>query len=301
MSDRIKIGSVPVQGVPSADAKIYQHQLNVVGGFKLAEDGIPGPKTIQATKDFQKKMIPGSTGTGVIGPMTLKLLGLEVEAVNPVTGGTAITKKLSGSGRTLHPTLRLMLENKIFPGGIIPAAWKNGDLTQMAKDVMIALESMGIKEVGGNNRGEKVGFIQGIIGGYIANGNGDAWCASTGQVIVAFIEDFLQIKSPVVPGEGVTECYAQCAKVPGLTTQKATAGSFAAAQHGSSWQGHWMNVFEVLANGKMKTFEGNTGDENARDGDGAYWITRDQKQNGDLKTLGFIFIYPNNKIPTKAA
>ena len=72
----VNVGPVlPIHGkvVPSATVKDEQTKLNAAGNYGLAVDGIRGPKTIAAIKDFQKKHPPLAVD-GVIGPKTLAVL-----------------------------------------------------------------------------------------------------------------------------------------------------------------------------------------------------------------------------------
>lgn len=297
----IQIKRIPILNQASKEGLVLQQQLNKKGGYKLVEDGIPGAKTLAALKDFQIKNITGSQGSGTIGPMTLKLLEIEVVPENPVTGESAKTRKLKGTGRDLHPTMRLLLEAAIFKGGQIPVAFLERNHKKMVVIVARAMAALEIREVGGNNKGKTVGFIQAIIGDHIPNGNGDAWCMSTVQCIIAFIEDFLQVLSMIVASEGVTDTWTRTKKNnPELVKAAALVGSFFAGQHGEKWQGHTGTVLEVLPNNKMETYEGNTGDGNMRDGDGAFIRIRDQKKNGDLINRAFLIMYADD-IVQKAA
>lgn len=62
--------------------KDVQHSLNALGATPhLTEDGIKGPVTMQAIKDFQ--MHQGLTQDGVVGPETASALRYLVAAVNP--------------------------------------------------------------------------------------------------------------------------------------------------------------------------------------------------------------------------
>lgn len=160
----------------------------------------------------------------------------------------------------------------------------------------IAMEKLNIREKGGENRGEIVGYIQGVVGGYIPGGTGDPWCMSTIQCIVAFIEDYFQVESPLPDTESVMNCYSSTKNNPEIFTATAEEGTFFLFQSGERWMGHAGSVLEILPEGRMRTFEGNTGHSSIRDGDGAYFRERDQKKNGPLTTKGFVRIYPNNQI-----
>lgn len=297
----IQIKRIPLMNQASHEGLVLQQQLNKAGNYKLTEDGIPGAKTLAALKDWQIKNITGSQGSGTIGPMTLKLLGIEVVPENPVTGKQALTRKLKGTGRDLHPTMRLLIEAAVFKNGQVPVAFLKRKHKEMVVIVARAMASLEVREVGGNNKGQRVGFIQAIIGGHIPNGNGDAWCMSTVQCIIAFIEDYLQVRCMIVSSEGVTDTWTRTKKNnPELVKAAALVGSFFAGQHGEKWQGHTGTVLELLPDNKMETYEGNTGDGNMRDGDGAFIRIRDQKKNGDLINRAFLIMYADDEVQKAA-
>ncbi len=294
------IHSLPNLGSTGSDVIQYQLALKKKGFSVGTVDGIFGSKTRVATSDFQKSI--GLPGSGIPGPQTLSALSLFVVLESPLgpSGRSPITIPLPGrkSSRHLHPTLRLLMEEKIFPANIVPADFSSKRIPEMVRATALGLESLHIREVGGNNRGEKVGFIQGIIGGSGKNGTGDAWCMSTDQCIIAFLEDFLLTESPCPDGENCMDVFRRGVQVNGLMSATCEPGSFFIAQHGRSSQGHTGTVLSILPAGKMRTFEGNTGDENARDGDGAYLRTRNQVKNGDLTTKGFMRLFPYNRLPS---
>lgn len=292
------ISFVPKKGDTGGVIVDLQNRLKELGYNPGTVDGIFGGKTAQAISALQKAN--GLPGSGVIGPKTLAILGFQVVPINPVTGREPITKELKGrKARHIHPTLRLMMEAKIFPNGVIPDAFVKNDVQRMVVLVSIGLESLKVREVGGNNRGKLVGLIQDIIGSFVETGTGDAWCMSTVQVIIAFIEDFLGVESPVLDSEGVTATAEHAKKIPGLYTVDPETGTFFQVQYGTKWQGHTGSVLELLAGGKMRTFEGNTGSDSIRDGSGAYFRTRDQKKFGsNIFVRGFIRVYPFNRVPT---
>lgn len=80
MSDKIKIDSVPQVGDKGSVAvKHLQISLNEKGAT-LVVDGEYGPKTKAAVSSFQKSI--GLPGSGIVGPLTLAALGLEVILVD---------------------------------------------------------------------------------------------------------------------------------------------------------------------------------------------------------------------------
>lgn len=291
----LKVNAIPKKGDVGKDVVTLQKQLASLGFSPGSVDGVFGNKTAAAVSQFQKSI--GLAGSGVIGPLTLKGLSIEVSTDSPVTGAPAITKDLKGrQARFLHPALRLLLEARVFPDGTIPDCFKQRNLTECVRVVSHAMDDLGIREKG-SNRGELVGYIQGIIGTYVPDGTGDAWCMSAVQCLVAFLEDFFQVESPVLASEHCVTVHKSAKKVLGLVAPSCEAGTIWNAMHGSGPAGHTGTVLKALDNEKMQTFEGNTGGGSIREGDGAYVKTRNQKKNGTLTTLGFVYIYPGNKLP----
>jgi peptidoglycan hydrolase-like protein with peptidoglycan-binding domain len=294
------ISSVPALGSVGKDVLAVQNALKTLGFNVGTLDGIYGAKTSFAIADCQRAH--DLFGSGEIGPRTLQILGLEVVTSSPTTNLPPVTKTLPfRSNRHLHPTLRVLLEAKVFPGGVVPQAFVDRDLAQMVILTANGMEALGIREKGGNNYGREVGFIQSIIGSVTDSGNGDAWCMSTDQCIVAFVEDYLQIVSPMPASEGCLDTLARAKRIPGLVTTQAEVATMFIGEHGSKGKGHTGTVLALLPGDKMRTFEGNTSDDNISDGSGAFFRTRGQKEiGGDLVARGFVRLYPNNQIPKGA-
>lgn len=290
----MKINSIPKLGDANQEVVILQRAIKDLGFDPGSLDGVFGPKTKLAISQIQIQN--HLAGSGVIGPKTLQILGLEVVVSSPVTGQPSITKDLKGKkGRHLHPTLRLLMEQKIFPSGEIPESFLKKDIKAMTIATTIGLAELGVKEKGGNNHGREVGFIQSVIGVFKENGTGDAWCMSTVQCVVSFIEDYLEVESPVTDSEHCMTVLSQARRVKGLVTTLAEPGTMFIGQHGKTQNGHTGMVIKS-ASGKMNTFEGNTSDDNMTDGSGAFFRLRDQMVNGNLYIRGFVRIYPNNSL-----
>lgn len=293
---KLNIASVPALGNIGPDIVTLQERLVELGYPVGRVDGVFGQKTAKAVSWLQKdKGLPGS---GVIGPKTLNFLSLVVNIISPVSGRESITKDLKGrKDRHLHPTMRMMIEARVFDDHVIPTCFVDRDIQACYAVVMTEIAEMGIHESGGNNRGKEVGYIQGTTGPYSEGGNGDAWCLDLGQCGVAFLEDFFQVESPVLDSAHCMTTLRAAQKIAGLVSDSCEIGTIALAQHGSSDSGHAMPVTKVLKDGKMETSEGNTSFSNIRDGDGSGLKIRFQLRNGDLKTKGFVRIYPFNKVP----
>lgn len=296
-----QINSVPKFNDITKDVVKLQEALKAKGFYDGSIDGNFRSKTKAGVSAFQKSK--GLPGSGEIGPKTLKLLGLEVVAVNPVTNVIAITSNLKGKreNRVLHPSMRIGIEAKVFPNGAIPQCFINRDLVACAKLVSDALLSMAIREKGGNNRGQKVGEIQSVIGSYTPGGNGDAWCMSAMQCLIAFLEDYFQVESPVEDSELCTAVFAAAKNVPGLVAAELIQeGGILIGQYKPKKSGHTGFVKKKLSKTVCVTNEGNTGDASVNDGDGYYEKTRDITKTKPLVILGTVLIYPNNAVPARA-
>lgn len=276
----ITIMTCPKMGDKGSDVTVLQRVLKEKGYDVGTIDGVFGIRTFGQVQKFQSEN--SINASGLIGPKTLAALGLIVDT--PI----ATTKPLSGRhARHLHPDLRIKIESKLY--SLDELKMKRTDEQVIA--VATALDALAIREVGGNNMGHDVGIIQSIIGQVSEQGTGDAWCMSTVQCIVAFIEDLNQIASPILASESCLEVWHD-AEAKGLGLSRPEIGSFFIAEHGNSGLGHTGTI--VGLNGsQMHTFEGNTGNGSLRDGDGAYMRTRLTTMLGNnFPVRGFVKIYP---------
>jgi hypothetical protein len=296
----ITISKIPSRGDQGQEIKTLQTLLKGKGCDPGGIDGVFGAQTQRAIAAFQRSF--GSSGTGNIGPITLQKLGLQV--VVPTVKGL-ITKDLQGKkDRHLHPKFRAALEAVLFANGI-PQSFLRKDLIQMVIDIDLAMEKLDMREVGGNNRGEFVGYVQGVTGDYKPYGNGDAWCMDKNQCRIAFMEDYLCVESPVPASAHCMTVFRGAEKVPGLVTYLPELGSMYVGRHGTSDKGHTGDVIGLPGRGvpyklsleQMYAYEGNTADSNISDGDGDSFRVRHVSKNGDLVTQGFVRTYPNNEIP----
>lgn len=279
---------------PDPNTLVIQKALNEKG-FKVAEDSYYGKKTKAAVSAFQKKN--GLTGTGNLGPKTIDLLGIKI-VTRTVTGGKTITQDMAGKqDRRLIPEMRILLEDKVFPDGVVPSCFKKKDIQACYILVMEKMAELGIFESGGNNKGLLVGYAQGVTGKYTKGGNGDAWCLDYCQCGIALIEDYYEIESPVIGSAHCMTTLNAAKKIQGLVSEVAEVGTLALGQKGKTASGHAMAVIELTSKTKMKTSEGNTSISDIRDGDGSGIKLRNQITNGSLVTRGFVRLYPNNKLP----
>lgn len=279
--------------------KLGDHSVDVAtiqAALKICVDGVFGPATQKAL--IEKQKAAGIDADGIIGPNTLKALGLTLDVVDPVSNRPSITKDFHGKKlRHIHPSARLLIEAKLFPGGIIKDCWRKANIAQCYIDVGEAMGRLGWHETAGNNRGTQIGWIQATTG-YdedTKGGNGDAWCMDWAEMFFAIIEDFFQVESPVPSTASTYVGWDESVKIPGLTTHTPTAGALAIGKHTGG--GHAMPTLAVYGDGTMLTCEGNTSIANMTDGDGSGIKHRNQFNNGELITQGWIFTYPHNQLP----
>jgi hypothetical protein len=208
---------------------------------------------------------------------------------------TLITSKLAGSPRSLRPELRAKIEENIFKDGI-PQCFVKKDIEECLILLCEAFDSLGIREKASPNKGELVGYIQGVVGGYIPNGDGNPWCMSLVQCAIAFLEDYFKIVSPIKASESVMDVYNSVKKNPDIFSKEFSEGSIYLARNGETVFGHTGIVCQSVDENIMITFEGNTGNSSIREGDGAYYKKRNKLQNGKLKTLGFVKVFPKGAL-----
>lgn len=291
-----QLNTIPKIGDHGQDVLKLQVALSTYG-FKVTTDGVFGSKTKQAVSLFQLSKKLG--GSGILGPKTIKFLGLEVVAVSPVTGQVTITKDLKGKqGRHVHPSLRIMAESHLFPNGNIPRCFVERDLKACVIATAEAFEKIEIIEVGGDNMGPLVGQVQSVVGAFSPNGNGDHWCMSGDQNVIGIIEDFFGVESPIIASEHCVTVFNAAKKVKGLIAEELIeVGGFFIGQYVPKTSGH------TGANKKKKsakiivTSEANTGSNSVNNGDRWKECERDITKIKPLKLLGTIRVYPNNIIP----
>lgn len=291
------IEQIPAFGDHSKSVAALQRKLIELGYDSKGVDGLFGSNTRAAIKSFQQAK--GLAETGAIGPKTLAVLDMKVSEETPI-GTRLVTKDVAGKrSRHLHPAMRLRLEAIVFEKGIVPPFWQNKELPKVCQAVQHALGTLGIKEEGSDNHGLGVGQVQSTIGGSQIGGDGDAWCLEFSQMKIALIEDFYQKESPVPALNSCVDCWNGAKKIAGLTTQTPTEGTLALAKHTNSpGRGHAMECYQLLGRNKMKTVEGNM-DIPFSKWDVSTFNERNVARNnvGELVTLGFVFVYPDNIIP----
>lgn len=156
--------------------------------------------------------------------------------------------------------------------------------------IEVARSLVGVREVGGNNRGPIVKLLQLTIG----DANGEAWCMATVQTCVAYTCLKFGIKNHLFPSE---HCLTvkKYSPVEMLVVSIPRPGAIAIYQHGNTSNGHTGIVLEYnIETGFMYLIEGNVEhgiDANGaeiRQGGGVYLTKRHIKGDGDMKVVGFL-------------
>ena len=168
------------------------------------------------------------------------------------------------------------------------------DVTELKKRMLVfeAQRWVGLKEVGGNNRGQVVEMFQKAVDG---KASGEAWCLAFVQFCIQMVDkeyDFVrQMKASKAAVFGTEHCLTLWNKSgEGQKKKSPEVGTIVLWRHGDTASGHAGVVTEVLQNGQFKTVEGNTGDGAGvvREGDGVFERIRSVNGAGTMKVLGFI-------------
>lgn len=166
---------------------------------------------------------------------------------------------------------------------------KKGDLVAARELFTYVMESLvGIREKGGNNKGPEVQLLQDTIGGV----GSEAWCMSTVQTGIAYVEVKLEVDSLIPATEHCMTCWNTAPKVQRVKEIPAR-GAIVIWRHGETTNGH-TGIFLELHKTQMTCIEGNTeagldahGDVK-REGGGVYKTTRGFTGNGSMKVVGFL-------------
>lgn len=181
--------------------------------------------------------------------------------------------------RNIEKKLVDWIDKKLAGNGLAQKAIEDKDARTLFR---LAAEScVGIRETS-HNAGPMVELIQETVGG----ADKEPWCMSFVQSCLAYAEKKTGIKSPIFESE---HCLTVWAKTPKKMRVKEVPlpGAIIIWQHGSSQAGHTGVMLEWNKT-KFNSVEGNTGDENMREGDGVYYRIRNAKANGRMKVVGFL-------------
>lgn len=155
---------------------------------------------------------------------------------------------------------------------------------------ILAMKSfVGIREVGGDNRGRLVQLLQSTVG----DPEREAWCMSTVQSALAFVEVTLGVTSPIAVSE---HCLTVWRQTPVAQRVKFAPlpGAICIWRHGSSDAGHTGATITPYVNRIGSLVEGNTTNgvgphgEIIRNGGGCYETRRSQDGTGTMRVVGYL-------------
>ncbi len=160
---------------------------------------------------------------------------------------------------------------------------------------MLVFESkrwVGIKEVGGPNKGQVVEMFQKAVDG---KASGEPWCLAFVQFCIEMVDAEFDFVRQMKAMKTICKPTEHCLTLWNATTPQARkklpeAGLIVLWQHGDTTSGHAGIVTEVLEKGEFRTVEGNTGAGTGviREGDGVFERIRSINGAGTMKVLGFV-------------
>lgn len=178
------------------------------------------------------------------------------------------------------------LDAKLYGNGLFDHALKEKDARTIFR---LAMQScVGIRELGGNNRGPMVELIQKTVG----DANLEAWCMSAVQTCLAYAELKSGKRSPIEASEHCLTVWSKTPKEQRVKTFP-LAGAIVIWRHGDTSSGH-TGCLESTDGEVMFTYEGNTesglssSGKVEREGGGFYYCKRNFKGNGDMRVVGFL-------------
>jgi hypothetical protein len=180
----VTVSKIPQFGDAGGDVVTFQKALYTAGHSPGKIDGIFGSKTRLAASNFQVYM--GLKGSGIVGPLTLKYLGIEIEPTKPVYPDSELIHINVKSPRNLLPALEALIDKAVVKSYLkeFDAAHKARDFGALMVICAKAMNDLKIREVTNKNDGYIVEMIQKIAYGK----KGYAWCMYAVQVCVAWVE-----------------------------------------------------------------------------------------------------------------
>lgn len=188
--------------------------------------------------------------------------------------------------RLIETGLVLYIDNKLKTDSIAQKALREKNPRALFIRAMKAL--VGIREKTGNNDGPMVVLLQETIGTAVR----EAWCMSTIQSAIAYVEVKLSVKSPIFASEHCLSVWDRTPKAQRVQRIPAP-GAIIIWQHGTSMAGH-TGIVTKYEGGTMRCIEGNTTQglnpdgSIEREGGGVYETQRNSRANGTMKVVGFL-------------
>jgi hypothetical protein len=153
----------------------------------------------------------------------------------------------------------------------------------------------GIKEIGGDNRGQIVEMFQKAVDG---KASGEPWCLGFVQFCVKQADRVADvIADQCTPRNNLFQtehCLTLWWNTPLEQRIEAQPGAIVIWKFGSTNGGHAGIVTAVNGDGSIQTIEGNTGDGKGivREGDGVYTRKRSAQGTEEMRVMGFISAWP---------
>lgn len=152
---------------------------------------------------------------------------------------------------------------------------------------LVALSCVGVKEVGGDNRGPMVELFQSVV----SSPKGQSWCADFVQSCIAYVEAVKGVQSPLTDADFVLKLWDDNRAYHAVTPPR--RGDLILWRFGDTIQGH---CGIVLGGDSLRyqTVEGNTSDSTGidRNGDGVYPKNRAKGGSSTFRELGFLRAFP---------
>ncbi len=180
----IKISKIPAFGDIGPHVLEFQKALKENGCDPGPLDSIFGSKVRAAASKFQLKI--GLAGSGIVGPKTLKALGLEVSDDVAPTPITKLPHFDTKSKKVLLPALEALIDQQVEKNFLkaFAAASIAKDYGTLMDIAGKAMDLMNIREKTNKNDGYVVEMIQKVAGGQ----RGYAWCMYAVCVQIAWVE-----------------------------------------------------------------------------------------------------------------
>lgn len=189
--------------------------------------------------------------------------------------------------RNIEQEMINFLNLKLEPNGLASEAILRKDARLLM--LLAAQACVGIRESGGNNRGKMVELLQETIG----RAEGEAWCMSFVQTMIAYAEVMTGKVSPIFVSEGCAQTWLNTDKAQRVFKVPAP-GAVVIWKNETTGMGHTGIVSSYNAKGGyFNAIEGNTGGgvdggKVVRDGGGVYFTKRSIHGDGSMKVRGFL-------------
>lgn len=186
----------------------------------------------------------------------------------------------------LEQKMAAFLDQKLDSNGLFQHALESKDARAIFR--LAAQACVGIREVGGNNRGPMVELIQETIG----KAERESWCMSFVQTCLAYAEFKTGVASTIPVSEHCLTVWNQ-APTSLIVQHLPLAGAIAIWRHGTSSSGH-CGIVDSCDRNSFWAFEGNTegginpGGKVERDGGGVYHTHRSLQAAGEMHLMGFL-------------